>query len=301
MPRSVLCDWGSSHLRAFLDVDGVILDRREGPGIAGLEVPPAVVLREAVEPWRASGSLDQVVMCGMVGSRNGMVEVPYAAAPTGAENWANRSVAHRAGELDVTIAPGICGQNYSGAPEVMRGEETQIFGLFEEQSSLQRGDHLLLLPGTHSKWVEVSNGSIVRFQTFITGELFALLRDRSSLLRAGDSGEDSDTGFADGLDRGSRAGVAEALFETRSAQLLMQRTRGWAGGFLSGVLIGNEVATMLRVGAIRGAVTVVGEPSLSTLYRQALAKNAVEATQFDGDLCAIAGLRLLAIRSKRVN
>jgi 2-dehydro-3-deoxygalactonokinase len=160
---------------------------------------------------------------------------------------------------------------------------------------------LVLLPGTHSKWVDVRDGNIVNLQTFITGELFALLRDRSSLLRAGDSTGESDTGFAAGLERASRVGVAESLFETRSAQLLLARTQGWARGFLSGVLIGDEIATMLRTRAIQGAVTLIGEPKLSALYRQALAVRSVETTELDGDLCVIAGLRLLAAHQERVN
>ena len=291
--RRILCDWGSSRLRAFLDVDGTIVDRREGPGIAIPDVSPMAALCEAVDPWRTSGGIDRIVACGMVGSRNGMVEVPYVAAPVGPRAWADRTVSHRAGELALTIAAGVRGINYLGAPDVMRGEETQIFGAFERHSPLMQGDHLMVLPGTHSKWVEVHDGRITRFQTFITGELFALLRDRSSLLQAGNSQGESDAGFAAGVERGSKAGVAESLFETRSAQLLLDRSRGWGTGFLSGMLIGNEVATVLRT-KVHGAVTLIGEPKLSALYRTALTANAIDATELEGDLCVIAGLRLLA-------
>ena len=292
--RRVLCDWGSSRLRAFLDVDGTVVDRREGPGIAALEVEPIVALREVVDSWRAAQDFDRVVMCGMVGSRNGMVEVPYVPAPVGSTEWANHSVSHRAGELDLAIAPGVRGHNHSGAPEVMRGEEAQIFGAFLCHAALARGHHLVLLPGTHSKWVDVGDGYILSFQTFITGELFGLLRDRSSLLRAGESKGESDTGFAAGLERARVSGVAESLFETRSAQLLMNRTQGWAAGFLSGVLIGNEVSAILRTRMIDGTVTLVGEPKLAALYRQALAYFGIETAELDGDRCVIAGLRILA-------
>jgi 2-dehydro-3-deoxygalactonokinase len=103
--RRVLCDWGSSRLRAFLEVDGTIVDRR------------------AVDPWRTSGDFDPVVASGMVGSRNGVVEVPYMAAPVDSQVWADGSVVHRAGEFALTIAAGVRGINYLGAPDVMRGEE----------------------------------------------------------------------------------------------------------------------------------------------------------------------------------
>lgn len=299
--RRVLCDWGSSRLRAFLDVDGIIVDRREGPGISALNMPPHLALREAVDLWHAAEGFDQVVMCGMVGSRNGLIEVPYVPAPVGSRAWTDHSVSHRAGELDLTIAPGVRGLNYSDAPDVMRGEETQIFGAFQCDPALMQGHRLLLLPGTHSKWVDVRDGHISRFHTFITGEVFALLRDYSSLLRAGDSEGESEAGFAAGLERGGKAGVAESLFEARSAQLLLGRTLGWGRGFLSGVLIGNEVATILRARRIHGPVTLIGEPKLSALYRRALAANEIDTTELDGDLCVIAGLRLLTTHSERVN
>ncbi len=292
--RRVLCDWGSSRLRAFLEVDGTIVDRREGPGIAIPNVSAMAAFCQTVDPWRTSGDFDRVVASGMVGSRNGVVEVPYVAAPVDSQVWADGSVMHQAGELAMTIAAGVRGINYLGAPDVMRGEETQIFGALECRLPLMQGNHLMLLPGTHSKWVDVHDGQITRLQTFITGELFALLRDRSSLLRAGNSPGESDAGFAAGLERGTKAGLAESLFETRSAQLLLDRSQGWGTGFLSGVLIGNEVATVLRTRKIHGVVTLIGEPKLSALYRTALTASAIDAIELDGNFCVIAGLRLLA-------
>jgi 2-dehydro-3-deoxygalactonokinase len=299
--RSVLCDWGSSRLRAFLDVDGTTTDRREGPGIAALDGPPIAALRRIVDSWRESGDFDQIILCGMVGSRNGLIEVPYVAAPIACAAWAQGSITHRVDELDLIIAPGVCGQGTSGAPDVMRGEEAQIFGAFQCRPQLTQGHHVILLPGTHSKWVDVHDGKISSFQTFITGELFALLRDGSSLMRAGGGEGESDMGFTSGLGRAGRAGLAASLFETRSAQLLLDRTRGWAGGFLSGVLIGDEVATSVAARAIRSPVTVIGEPNLSALYRQALLYNGVETAELGGDRCVTAGLRLLATHLREVD
>jgi 2-dehydro-3-deoxygalactonokinase len=212
MQRRVFCDWGSSRLRAFLEVDGTTVDRREGPGIAVLDVPPIEALRQTIDSWRASGDFDQIILCGMVGSRNGMIEVPYVAAPIDPGVWAEHSVSHCEGGLDLTIAPGVCAYGTSGAPDVMRGEEAQIFGAFLCDSSLMQGHHVVLLPGTHSKWVDVHDGTISSFRTFITGELFALLRDSSSLLRAGEAQGESDTGFMAGLERAGREGLAASLF-----------------------------------------------------------------------------------------
>ena len=317
--RRMLGDWGSTRLRGYLEENGVLVERSVGPGIVGLATSPAAALRTLLDPWLAAGAVDQIVLCGMVGSRNGLVEVPYVQAPVDTQRWLQSSAPHHSGGLALTIAPGVTGSNAAGAPDVMRGEETQIFGAFDVEPALKAGRHLLLLPGTHSKWVDVNEGRIERFQTFLTGELFALLSERSSLLSAaaakgaaaaaGAAADGVDAGFMAGVARARAAGLAESLFETRSAQLRQSRSPEWAAGFLSGLLIGNEVATMGRalppVGAMRseaastggagsGVVTVIGDPKLSWRYRQALEARGAVVQELDGDHCVIAGLRLLA-------
>jgi 2-dehydro-3-deoxygalactonokinase len=300
--RRVLCDWGSSRLRAFLEVHGKIVDRCDGPGIGALQVmAPIDALRVAVTPWIESGSLQPIILCGMVGSRNGLSEVAYVTAPVGVDLWAAQSLALRVDELDLKIAPGVRAVNYADKPDVMRGEETQIFGAFDIDPPLAQGWHMILLPGTHSKWVEVQNGTIVRIQSFVTGELFAILRDHSSLLRAGDVQGLAGGGFLAGLERAAMGDIAEALFETRTAQLILDRSHGWAQGFLSGLLIGNEVKSVLEKIPPDAVVTVIGDVALTALYRQALAVHDVDAVELDGEQSAIAGLRVLAARTTGVN
>jgi 2-dehydro-3-deoxygalactonokinase len=181
----------------------------------------------------------------------------------------------------------------SGAPDVMRGEETQIFGAIDGDAALAQGTHTLLLPGTHSKWVQVVDGKITSIQTYITGELFALLRDYSSLLRAGDSSRPEAGGFAAGLARASHGGLAESLFETRAAQLTLGKSPAWAREFVSGVLIGSEVRSALRARA-PASVVLIGDDALAALYRQAFATTEVAVNCLDADRCVVAGLRLLA-------
>jgi 2-dehydro-3-deoxygalactonokinase len=298
----VLCDWGSSRLRAFLEVRGDIVDRCDGPGIGALQdVAPIDALRAAVIPWSESGARHPIILCGMVGSRNGLAEVPYVAAPVGVEFWAAQSLARCFDELDVRIAAGVRAVNYAGVPDAMRGEETQIFGAVDRNPRLAEGWHMILLPGTHSKWVEVQDGTIVRIQSFVTGELFAILRDHSSLLRAGEAQGHAGSGFLTGLQRAAMGDIAEALFETRTAQLLLDRSQEWAQGFLSGLLIGNEVKSVLTQIPPGAAVTVIGDVALAALYHQALAAHDVDSVELDGEQSALAGLRVLAARTSRVN
>jgi 2-dehydro-3-deoxygalactonokinase len=299
MPSSVrvLCDWGSTRLRALLEVDDSIIDRRDGPGIGALAgQAPRDVLFSTMEPWVAARGVRNLYLCGMVGSRNGVIEVPYVPAPTDVRAWAQRSRRSQVAQLELTIAPGVEARNFSGVADVMRGEETQVFGAFALNPALARGRCILVLPGTHSKWVEVQDGEILRFHTFITGELFAVLVKHSSLLRVADSVAEAGDGFESGLHRAAEQDLSSALFETRSAQLVLGQTDGWARAFLSGLLIGSEVGSVQRMSVVAAgsAVTMIGDPALASLYAQALRARNISVQTLDGERCAIEGLRLLS-------
>jgi len=292
----VLCDWGSSRLRAFLEVGDIVSDRRDGPGmgVSGGE-PPARILESVLAPWRVGHRLDRVYSCGMAGSRNGLVEVPYVRAPVTLAAWRRGARGMRIADLQVSVAAGVETENFRGAPDVMRGEETQIFGALALDPQLAAGTRLIVLPGTHSKWAQVRDGLIVGFHTCVTGELFDVLCRHSSLLRVGADPQTGEEGFEAGLRAGARGDLAASLFETRAAQLIGGRTAGWARAFLSGLLIGCEVASMLSMlEPAADAVTLIGEPALVALYLRALADFGVTAHALDGDRCVLAGLRELA-------
>jgi 2-dehydro-3-deoxygalactonokinase len=293
--RRVLCDWGSSRLRAFLDFEGLVVDRRDGPGISRLGADsPAAALSAALAGWRNGYCLD-VFLCGMAGSRNGLEEVPYVRTPATMEAWRQGRLRARFEGLGTSIAPGIQAKNFRGAPDVMRGEETQIFGALTLERQLATGSHLFVLPGTHSKWVLVRDGVVARVQTHLTGELFDLLCRYSSLLRVGADPATDEGGFEAGLRAAARGGLVARLFETRTAQLIEGRTAGWAKAFLSGMLIGAEIGDMLDEGAFGSEpITLIGDPELVAFYLRALAVRDLSAQALDGERCVLAGLRLLA-------
>jgi 2-dehydro-3-deoxygalactonokinase len=301
-PRSeralIVVDWGTSRMRAFLiGSDGAtVIERREGPGVGGLSLPAAAALLAVIQPWLEKGEGTRVVLCGMAGSRNGILDVPYAALPAGAEFWVRNARPHRAAGVELLIGAGLCGKNLLGAPDVMRGEEAQIYGAMRLHPSFASGRHICVLPGTHSKWVEVLDGAITRLHTVPTGELFALFRDHSTLLKAGTAEGEAEDGFACGLARSDEASgrVQGAVFEARSAQLLAARSRKWALEFLSGLLIGSEVLQMTQLFAPVAVVTLIGDAELRARYGQAFAAHDVRTHELDGDQCVIAGLRVLA-------
>lgn len=289
----VLGDWGTSNLRLYLMQGARVCAERDGPGIGSLTLAPADVLQELLSDWnREHGPLD-VTLCGMASSRTGLRELPYAAAPADVRGWAEAARSLSVGGLPVLLGTGLSYEDEAGGFDVMRGEEAQIFGALQLDPTLQTSRQVMVLPGTHSKWANVEGGSIQSFRTAITGELFALLSRDSTLLKAateaGDASE-SDAGFAAGGAAGLalRTSLLSALFQTRTAQLLQGRSRAWASGYLSGLLIGYEVASMGD--AAPEQVTVIGQSQLAELYRQVFAASGITVRKLDGADCARAGL-----------
>ena len=145
-------------------------------------------------------------------------------------------------------------------PDVMRGEETQIFGALALSG---RDEGLFLLPGTHSKWAEVTGGRIVSFRTFMTGEVFGALKDHTILGRLMREGADDADGFARGVREGAALGSAGALlnrlFATRTYGLMDRLADTALSDYLSGLLVGAEIAEATR--QAKSAVTIIASPS----------------------------------------
>lgn len=294
-PCTIYGDWGTSRLRLWLVRDGAVAEFREGPGIGQVGCTPEETLRTAIAPWIAGHAPSAIRLCGMAGARNGLHEVAYADCPTDAAAWRGA-----AGELilegvPLRIGAGVAWRDAAGRADVMRGEETQIFGAMRLQPGFGRGRHVIVLPGTHSKWVTIEEGRITAFRTFLTGELFALVRGSSLLAaaRENDSRSGND-GFCEGLARAAEAGILlGSLFEARAAQLRDDRSARWAEDFVSGVLLGAELAEIARLGQLPRKVAVIGGADLAERYSRALALSHVASIALDGDDCSLAGLELL--------
>ncbi|MDB5457625.1 MAG: 2-dehydro-3-deoxygalactonokinase [Caulobacter sp.] len=296
-PIRIFGDWGTSRLRLYLRQGKSVLDGRDGPGVGALTASPEATFLELIKPWREARP-ESALLCGMVGSRNGWVEAPYASCPAGPDELRARMVRFEADGLPVAIVPGLSCVNPLGGPDVLRGEETQIFGALAQHPDLKAGRHLLALPGTHTKWAVVEDGRLVTFLTAPVGELFALLRDHSTLAKAaaGDA-QASAAGFALGLKRQAEAGPASLphlLFETRSRQLLDGLPAADAMGFLSGLLIGADVAGAAAWFGDAAKVVLIGDPALTDLYAKALAARGVAALPLDGEAAVLAGLLALS-------
>ncbi|GLI96834.1 2-dehydro-3-deoxygalactonokinase [Sphingobium sp. BS19] len=286
---TILGDWGTSRLRLFRFSDGKENGRADGPGIGALEAPATKVLTQALEPWRNDGPIGSVTLCGMAGARGGLVEAGYLACPVSLAQWQQHSTSLMLDGLAVRVLPGLRCRNGEGVPDVMRGEETQIFGAIALDETLAEGAWTFVLPGTHCKWVLVVDGVVLGFRTYPTGELYTLLTAHSTLVAAGKSCEGDDAqGFARGLARVGERTLA-ALFEARAAQLVDGRSPDWAKGFLSGLLIGGEVEAEATKDA---RIVLIGDPTLCERYVTALINAGCSARQVDGDAAVLAGLEL---------
>jgi len=283
-PALIGLDWGTSSLRGYLiGRDGALLDRRGQPwGVQHLPAGGfAAAFRGITDGWLEEWPNLPILASGMVGSRHGWREVPYVDCPADPTTVAAGLVPFDGGCGIIHLVPGLSLSHPT--PDVMRGEETQILGGLAIDPALGR-ESLFLLPGTHCKWATVGNGRVLRFTTYLTGELFALLRDHSILGRpaAEDAARDGSTtghgslaafrhGVAMARESGA-SGIPGRLFSTRSLFLAGTLTAAQTLDYLSGLLVGDEIRSGLTGLPAGGPppIVLVGDRPLCDRYREAL-------------------------------
>ena len=299
-PTWIAADWGTTHLRLWaLDAHNQVLAvSHSDDGI--MRVPDGAfeeALLRRIEPWLDGADLRPgraipVIACGMIGARGGWREVPYAAIPLDPSCLNPVEVPTHDPRIRFTIQPGVA---QADPADIIRGEETQITGAIRLS---RRPDGVLCLPGTHSKWVSVRAGRIVRFQTSMTGEIFDLLTHRSVLrdvtaAPADAAGDDPRPAFA--------RGVADALaqphkllpwlFRLRAENRLNTLSPRTARARLSGLLIGADLAGAREYWDGQ-TVGIVGADALAALYHDALAAAGTRGVQIDATQATLEGLSL---------
>jgi len=289
MATLIALDWGTSSLRAYLlDDGGAILDTRQRPwGVRNL--PDGgfdAALADITDGWPRCVR----IAAGMVGARGGWREMPYLDLPTDVARLAESLGEVRAADGEpVHLVPGL---RDTRRPDVMRGEETQILGAVARDPALG-ANATLLLPGTHSKWVDVRSGRVTGFRTAMTGELYALLL-RHSILGAGVDDEapaDDAAAFMRGVREARDSGDAGALsriFTMRARWLNGTLSAAEVPSHLSGLLIGEEIRGMsaARAAADASPLALVGDQALCARYREALQEFGLPAAVLPGDAAA---------------
>lgn len=291
MSRIIGIDWGTTNVRAFrFGEDGAVRDvRRSSQGISAIAAGGyESALSRATDGWLGEVST-RIVICGMAGSRNGWVEAPYAPCPAEIATLARGALPLSTKFGEIAFAPGLTSAREDRSPDVMRGEETQILGAIDGAESAQ-----VIAPGTHSKWAMVKAGRIADFRTFMTGEMFALLKTHSILrtLMRGDTVDDM--AFALGVRRSLDGGsLLNLLFSVRTEGLFEQLAPEALSSYLSGVLIGAEIAeaTTRHGFSLSQPALIVGAHELARVYETALTvAGAADVRIVDGESASARGL-----------
>ena len=286
----VAIDWGTSSLRgALLDPDGRVLDERSAPrGI--LSVPAGefgAVFESLVGDWMRAPGHARCLISGMAGSKQGWVEAPYCACPAGLDEIAGKVIPVDGDRI--ALVPGLSVE-HDGVPDVMRGEEVQIFGAV---ALTGRRDGLFVLPGTHNKWAHVADGRVTGFRTFMTGEFYALLGTHSILSRTIDPQAPLDeAAFLRGVAQsGNAEGLLHNAFGARTLSLFGRMEAAELASYLSGLLIGEELRTQSL--HAKGEVVLIGAPALTQRYELAMRASGVTSRTLGAE-ATWAGLHALS-------
>lgn len=288
MPDLIAVDWGTSSLRgARLDEAGRVLEEKSAP-LGILSVPAgdfAGVFASLFSDWMEPvGSV--CLISGMAGSRQGWVEAPYVACPAGPQELKRHL--HWIEPGRIALVPGLSIEQ-GEVPDVMRGEEVQIFGAMRLAGLT---DGLFVLPGTHSKWATVREGRVAGFRTCMTGEFYGLLSQHSILARTLQANSPLDEAmFRRGVMRaGEGNGLLHDAFGVRALALFDRLSPAQSASYLSGLLIGEELRTQELT--VSREVIAIGAPALTARYALALGEKGVRVRSFGAE-ATWAGLRAL--------
>lgn len=276
----IALDWGTSSLRAYrLGAAAHLIEERSlALGIMQLDGTDAgfeQALQQACGDWQREEPHVPLIACGMVGSKQGWREASYVPAPlTAAGLSAALCPVERAEGMPLWLVPGVI--QPGALPDVMRGEETQVFGLLEEHAEGE-GALLIGLPGSHSKWVTVENGMLSRFHTFMTGEVYSALLAHTILGRTAVVNEAFDAAaFERGLQVAQsgdgQGGPLATIFSSRTLVLTGVLSGEAQPDDLSGLLIGHELMAMraLYHASASQRIVLIGNNALCSRYLWAL-------------------------------
>lgn len=283
----VAIDWGTSSLRgALMAADGTIIKERSfARGILTVEKGGFTSVFDSLfGDWMQLGTL--CLVAGMAGSQQGWLEAPYCSCPAGFADIAARLVWVEKNRI--AIVPGLSIEK-QGTPDVMRGEETQVFGALQ---LLGLSDARMVLPGTHSKWVTVAERRVTDFSTWMTGEFYALLHQHSILARTlpvfsqGNSPANEPALDPAAFERGvahalSGDGLLHTAFSTRTLSLFKRMPEHALPSYLSGLVIGEELKCQTL--APGQTVIVIGAQTLAVRYELALRQMGISVQRADNN------------------
>lgn len=294
----ILGDWGTSSCRLYLcRWQNQVLSveaRTEGRGIKN-NLDPEASFFELCGDWFTVHGNIPVFLIGTVGADIGWRLAPYVECPTDQHGLLSEAVTFSAREIEFTIFPGLSCENRHSLPDIMRGEETQIFGFLSQQRNPAE-EQLICLPGTHTKWALTKQSKVLSFVTSPVGELFEVLSKHTVLLnpmnKDGWCAESFSRGLTVGLNPSSN--LLHTLFASRALQILQGQSNTQGGSYLSGLLVGADVKAAMQDFHLFSHVTLIGSEKVSSLYQMALQQLDIDSTIHSSEWATINGLQTLA-------
>jgi 2-dehydro-3-deoxygalactonokinase len=284
-------DWGTTHRRAYrLDATGNCrAEFSDDDGALACKGRFPTALETAIQHLQVLP--ERVVMSGMVGSALGWHEVPYLDEAVALDEISRHlyRVPDAPGQTQCAIVPGYCVRNSRGQPDVMRGEETQLLGAV----ALGHDSGWFVLPGTHSKWVQLQAGRIVQLRTYMTGELFNLLGQHGTVAAAvgPHPSQWSAAAFAEGVEASGRGALSNLLFSCRARVVCGDMAASSTKSYLSGLLIGSELHDVLRAPHDTAShFKMICSPELATHYQTAALQLQLSAEVLDAKAAFIAAM-----------
>ena len=267
MTDFIALDWGTTSFRAYqVGADGRVRDTVSAP--EGILAVKDGKVEEALEHHMGHGDVTLPVMAaGMITSRQGWIELPYLPCPASAADLARAFHMHTtASGRRIAFATGLSYRAPNGMPDVMRSEEVQVFG------SLDLGVNHFVTPGTHSKWITTQGDQLLRYSTYVTGEVYTALKDHTILGRLMKPGPDDEEAFAMGVRAALEdpAGFLHRIFSARSLGLFGELAPEAIASYLSGQVIGTEVAHAIRDNPKDAEYAVLASPGIGGRYVKAI-------------------------------
>ena len=286
----IALDWGTTSFRAYrVSASGHVLDTVAAPD--GILAVKDGAFEAALEAHIGAWDVGLPVMAaGMITSRQGWIELPYLPCPASAADLARALHMHTtASGRRIAFATGLSYRAPNGMPDVMRSEETQVFG------SLDLGVSHFVTPGTHSKWITTKGEAITRYTTYVTGEVFAALKDHTILGRLMKPGADDEEAFAMGVRAAldDPAGFLHRIFSARSLGLFGELAPEAISSYLSGQVIGTEGGHAIRDNPKDAEYAVLASPGIGARYVKAIEIAGLRVRYGDPE-AIVKGLALIA-------
>ena len=282
----VALDWGTSNFRAYLMDNNNVIDQvstQEGMKFINQNEFEKILIKN-IDAWNNKFDIKVIIASGMVGAKQGWIEVPYINSPCDIRN-VNFKTFKILDDANIHILSGVSQFNPS---DVMRGEETQIAGFLLNNVDFNGS---ICLPGTHSKWVNLNSYNIQEFTTFLTGELYEIIKKYSILNHSLNTTEldDEIVKSSAKLIIENPSFITNKLFEIRADNLLKNSNQTSNNSKLVGYLLGIELSGSRTYWEDKDLV-IIGSSNLNKYYELILNGRSNSIRLFNSSDMALNGL-----------